>query len=110
VYQLNAASNTRIYGQHHLDEEDVLYLQNNFPNYFYSIDDPYYEGKVIDWGYDFEEGLYHLMKDEKLVLPREKNEGQFKVVFKWRGDPWDPELTRRIKRRFTKRPFPRTNE
>jgi hypothetical protein len=98
---------TKIYGPYHLDFQDVEYLHNTFPNYFYSVDDPYYEGTVIDWGYDFEEGLYLLMKEEKLILPREKHDSSFQVSFKWIGEPWEPEKQRKLKRKFPKRPIPK---
>jgi len=88
------------YGKYHLDHDDMEYLCNVHRDYL-PKKDSYYKGLVVDWGYDFEEGLYKLMsRDKMLELPSIE-----RVKFKWHGAPWVAEEHRRIKRRLPRRPW-----
>lgn len=57
-----------------------------------------------------EEGLCALMLENKLVIEREKNGQLYELTFKWDGDLWDAEQSRKgrkgKKRKFAKRSKP----
>lgn len=92
------------YGHWHWDNSGINILGNQFSNYIPTIGDPYYEGYVVDWGYDVEVGLCLLMREGKLNLPLRYRNELYDVKLNWIGEPWNPEVHRKIKRRFKKNP------
>lgn len=87
------------YGKYHLNFNNIEYLCKVHRDYLPKKDDAYYKGLVVDWGYDFEEGLCKLMSTDKMLeLPWIEG-----VKFKWHGAPWMAEEHRKIKRRLLKR-------